>query len=128
MQNVIILSSHEKTVVQTGLRGPTLPFRFWGEAGAGDSWAERRRAGLSFSCPVGPPGRTKAPACDATPNSDLVEQRWPQREDIILSLREGEWGRASVSRDLSRRGVGEDSRNISKKRNVSPEAEYKKKK
>lgn len=40
----------------------------------------------------------------------------------------GEWGRASASRDLSRRGVGEDNRNISKKRNVSPEAEYKKRK
>lgn len=36
--------------------------------------------------------------------------------------------RAFARRDLSRRGVGEDRRNISKKRNVSPEAEYKKKK
>lgn len=32
MQNVIILSSHKKTALQTGLRGPTLSFRFWGEA------------------------------------------------------------------------------------------------
>ena len=66
-----------------------MPFRFWGEAGAGDSWAGRKRAGLSFSGPTGPLGRTKALARDPTPHSDLGEQPWWQREDIIPCVREG---------------------------------------
>lgn len=127
MQNVIILSSHKKTAVQTGLRGSTLPFRFWREAVAGDSWAGRKRAGLLFSGPIGPLGRTKALARDPTPHSDLGEQPWSHREDIIPSVREVGAGEGFSQEGLSRRGVGEDSRNISKKSNVSPEAECKKK-
>ena len=106
MQNVIILSSHKKTAVQTGLRGSTLPFRFWGEAGAGDSWAGRKRAGLSFSGPIGPLGRTKALARDPTPHSDLGEQPWSQREDIIPCVREGGRGRASAKVGLKQTWSG----------------------
>ena len=71
----------------------------WGEAGAGDSWAGRKRAGLSFSGPTGPLGRMKALARDPTPHSDLGEQPWWQREDIIPCVREGGRGRASARRD-----------------------------
>lgn len=128
MQNVIILSSHKKTAVQTGLRGSTLPFRFWGEAGAGDSWAGRKRAGLSFSGPIGPLERTKALAPRPHPPLWLGGAALVSKERHHSVREGGGRGRASARRDWSRRGVGEDSRNISKKSNVSPEAECKRKK
>ena len=85
-----------------------MPFRFWGEAGAGDSWAGRKRAGLSFSGPIGPLGRTKALARDPTPRSDLGEQPWSHREDIIPSVREvgaGEgFGQEGLKQTWSGRG------------------------
>lgn len=74
-----------------------------------------------FLQPIWPLGRTEAlaPRPHPTPHSDLEEQPWSQREDIIPWGREGRAGAALASRDLSRRGVGEGRRNISKKRNES---------
>lgn len=96
--------------------------------GLGTAGLEERGLGFHFLAQSGPWGALKRWPRDPTPCSDSVERPWSQREDIILCVRKGGGGRALASRDLSRLGVGEGSRNISKKRNVSPEAEYKKKK
>lgn len=97
--------------------------------GLGTAGLGERGLGFPFLAQSGPWGALRLWPLDPTPPTP--PRSWwssPVAKGRHHRVPAGGERRAFASRDLSRRGVGEDRRNNSKKKNVSPEAEYKKNK